>query len=95
MEERTSWYEHFNIHDLRKMARAIGIPNPTIYKKKDLIKKMQDVEQGKIKPCFSKKGRPVSKEIKKDNLDRYKAKIINIINGIRELLYALEKEIID
>ncbi len=95
MEDKTSWYERFNIHDLRKMARSIGVPAPTTYKKKDLIKMMEDIEQGKTKPCFSNKGRPVSIEIKKDNSVSSKTRIISMINEIRELLFALEKEIAD
>lgn len=64
-------YEDLGIYQLRVVAREIGVKNATIYKKKDLIKKIIDIEKGKTKPYkkTTKQGRPAKdlnmEEIKK------------------------------
>ena len=52
--------EKLSIFELRDFARKIGVFNPTVLKKYDLISAIQDVQSGKVKPYISKtkQGRP-------------------------------------
>lgn len=52
--------ENLSIFELRDFARKIGVFNPTVLKKKDLISAIQDIQSGKTKPHISKtkQGRP-------------------------------------
>ena len=52
--------ENLSIFELRDFARKIGVFNPTVLKKKDLITAIQDVQSGRVKPHVSKtkQGRP-------------------------------------
>lgn len=52
--------EKLGIFELRDFARKIGVFNPTVLKKNDLISAIQDVQSGKTKPHISKtrQGRP-------------------------------------
>lgn len=52
--------ENLSIFELRDFARKIGVFNPTVLKKNDLIDAIQDVQSGKVKPHVSKnkQGRP-------------------------------------
>jgi len=52
--------ENLSIFELRDFARKIGVFNPTVLKKNDLISAIQDVQSGKVKPHVSKtkQGRP-------------------------------------
>lgn len=52
--------EKLSIFELRDFARKIGVFNPTVLKKNDLICAIQDIQSGKVKPHVSKtkQGRP-------------------------------------
>ena len=93
-------YSKINLHLLRIYAREIGVKAPCACTKKELIKKIMDVESGKIKPCFNKVGRPVSKklvcqieQLKVENKDQEKSLVLFVINRLKEFLCDLEKEI--
>lgn len=89
---------------MRRYARDIGVKSPCTYRKKDLIKKIKDVESGKILPYFSKKGRPLCEH---HNIDNIKAKqtpnfeksdknvLLYAIKRFKEFLEDLENEIKD
>ena len=58
MESRN--LEDFSIFELREMARGLGVFNPTVLKKSDLIKAIEDIQEGRVKPYVAKtkQGRP-------------------------------------
>lgn len=58
MDERT--LDSLSIFELRDLARKVGVFNPTVLKKKELIVAIQDIEAGKVKPYVAKtkQGRP-------------------------------------
>ena len=94
-------YTKVNIHYLRTYAREIGVKSPSSCRKDVLIKKIEQVESGKVAPCFSKIGRPsqqkLNYDMKKERLENTQEKEIYffIINKFREFLDKLEKEIKD
>ncbi len=94
MKVKESLYDDYCLYDLRKIAKEKGVPNPTTYRKKDLIKLMLQIDDGKIKPCFSNKGRPTTKKINLTLPSNDIIIVLDTINKIRKLLDALEKEII-
>lgn len=51
--------DQLSIYELRNYARSVGVYNPTVLKKNDLIQAIIDVETGKVKPHIKpKQGRP-------------------------------------
>lgn len=58
-----SKYESLGIYELRTLAREIGVRDATIHKKMDLVKKIEEIENGTVKPYIrtSKQGRPPKK----------------------------------
>ena len=51
---------NLSIFELRNLARKVGVFNPTVLKKQDLIQAICDVQDGKVKPhvAKTKQGRP-------------------------------------
>ena len=94
MKVKESMYDYYCLYDLRKIAKEKGVPNPTTYRKKDLIKQITQIDDGKIKPRFSNKGRPTTKKISLTLPSNDVIIILDTISKIRKLLDALEKEII-
>lgn len=94
MKVKESLYDNYCLYDLRKIAKEKGVPNPTTYRKRDLIKLMLQIDDGKLKPCFSNKGRPTTKKINLTLPSNDVIIVLDTINKIRKLLDALEKEII-
>ena len=94
-------YTKVNIHYLRTYAREIGVKSPSSCKKDLLIKKIKQVESGKVAPYFSKKGRPshqkLNYDMKKEKPESTQEKQVYlfIIDKFREFLDNLEKEIRD
>ncbi len=94
-------YTKVNIHYLRTYAREIGVKSPSSCKKDLLIKKIKQVESGKVTPYFSKKGRPshqkLNYDMKKEALENTQEKQVYlfIIGKFREFLDNLEREIRD
>lgn len=94
-------YSKVNIHYLRAYAREIGVKSPSSCRKEVLIKKIKQVESGKVAPYFSKIGRPshqkLNYDMKKERLENIQEKQVYlfIINKFREFLDNLEKEIQD
>ena len=97
-------YTKINLHLLRIYAREIGVRSPSTCTKAQLIKKIKDIESGKVKPFFNKVGRPVSKtpatkEIKRQqdlslkDCKSAKEMLIVSINIFKEFLAKLEQEI--
>ena len=57
--KRQIMYKNFNIHELRKIARNIGVKCPTSLKKTELIIQIEKIKNGKQQPYFNNgKGRP-------------------------------------
>lgn len=58
MDEKT--LDNLSIFELRDLARKVGVFNPTVLKKNELINQIYDIKSGKIKPHISKtkQGRP-------------------------------------
>lgn len=83
-----------NLHDLRRIGKAIGVKAPSTLKKKQLISQILGIQKGTIAPIFSTFGRPTlgSNNIKKKKevsniekeidilLSQLKTRIINLIN---------------
>ena len=59
-------YDKVNFHDLRTYARSIGVKSPTTYSKKELIKKIKEVESGFVAPSEEKRGRPSNAKLLTD-----------------------------
>ena len=94
MKGKESSYDYYCLYDLRKIAKEKGVPNPTTYRKKELIKQILQIDDGIIKPRFSNKGRPTTKKINLTLSSNDVIIVLDTINKIRKLLEALEKEII-
>ena len=90
-------YSKVNLHFLRIYARDIGVKSPNSCKKDVLIKKIKQIENGEVKPFFSKKGRPMSKKLayKTERNEKEKQICLFIIDKVRKFLDELEKEIED
>ena len=96
-------YTKLNLHYLRIYAREIGVKSPSLYKKEILIKKIKQVESGKVEPHFSKMGRPASESfidvkrqgqgIKLEIDGEEKSVLLFAISRFRKFLDNLEKEI--
>lgn len=58
MDEKT--LDNLSIFELRDLARKVGVFNPTVLKKNELINQICDIQSGKTKPYVSKtkQGRP-------------------------------------
>ena len=52
-------FENKSLYELRDYAREIGVRAPTTMRKKDLIIAINDVLSKKVKPYYSKRGRPI------------------------------------
>ena len=50
--------ENMYLHDLRRLARKIGVKAPTLLTKAKLVEAIMDVDEGRVAPDFSNKGRP-------------------------------------
>ena len=58
-----------NIHDLRNIAREVGVKAPTTLTKKVLIDEIIQIESGNKQPCIpTKKGRPPKSNAVNKNL---------------------------
>ena len=79
-----------NLHNLRAYAKSIGVKTPSIYKKSDLIEKIEEIKNGKTKPHFSAKGRPTSYVL---NLKTEKDLVLYTIYRFKDFLNILECEI--
>ncbi len=56
-EERKKKLDDLDIHDLRKIGRAVGVKSSTTQSKRNLIASILDVEYGRTPPTDSKRGR--------------------------------------
>ena len=56
---RSGELKNFSLYELRDYAREIGVRAPTTMRKKDLIVAINDVLSKKVKPYYSKRGRPI------------------------------------
>ena len=56
-EERKKKLDALDIHDLRKIGRAVGVKSSTTKSKRNLIALILDVEYGRTAPTDSKRGR--------------------------------------
>ena len=92
MKVKESLYDNYCLYDLRKIAKEKGVPNPTTYRKQDLIKQILQIDDGKIKPCFSNKGRPTTKKIELTLSPNNAINVLETISKMKELLDLLEKQ---
>lgn len=53
-------FNKYTLTELRKFARFLGIPNPTSYNKKQLIKEINNAFIKKPEPKKNKRGRPAN-----------------------------------
>ncbi len=69
MENKISDLEQLRIHELRDLARKMGVQAPTILKKEEIIEEIMKIMKGEIEPFarHSKKGRPARTSA--DNFD--------------------------
>ena len=92
-QDRSNFYKQLGIHDLRRIAMAVGVKLPTKLKVDDLINAIIDVEEGKKEPYVktSTIGRPSKTN---DNKDFYlKTRDANIIKNQAEKIKSLEETI--
>ena len=53
-----------NLFSLRNLAREIGVKNPTMLNKKDLIEEIMKIDSGEVQPCErTNRGHPIKKDI--------------------------------
>ena len=65
-----------NIHDLRTIARAIGVKAPTALNKRTLIAEILQIQRGEKQPTApSKRGRPVRKCLELVDINKEKASV--------------------
>ncbi len=83
-----------NIHDLRNLAREIGVKAPTSLKKKALIHEIIQIKSGEKQPCVvTKRGRPPKGNGKAEK-KAIKSKAINVEkNTKKELIDRILREI--
>ena len=84
--ERKQLYE-INIHDLRILARKIGVKAPTKLKKKELIDEILKIESGKKQPCApSNRGRPLKKCVENRAIEKEEPLVeSNPMDAIKEI----------
>lgn len=59
-----------NVHELRRIAREVGVQSPTTKTCEQMINDIVDIHEGKLKPFKSKMGRPP--KASKSNYDKVK-----------------------
>lgn len=93
MDEKT--LNGLSIFELRDLARKVGVFNPTVLKKRELISAICDIETGKAKPHVSKtkQGRPPKEIGGYDKLvEIFLPNDINELETKEELLYGGEDD---
>ncbi len=70
MENKTyDELEELGIHELRTLARSVGVKSPTSKKRQVLIDEIKQIKSGQVKPQFNTHfGRPVKNHGNQDNL---------------------------
>lgn len=102
MEYDQSYLESLSLPSLREIGKGIGVKAPTALTKKELIKAVLDVNENKIKPYFSKVGRPSLNTLEKKGF----VKVVNLVpvkeivaerfeQVLDEYLLKLKKELLD
>ena len=86
--------ESKTIHDVRNLARELGVRSPSTLNKDEVIKRINQINNGEREPYFSSKGRkPRSKlivnKITKKELSEFE------VNKINELIDKLKTDIIE
>lgn len=68
MENKITDLEQLRIHELRDLARKMGVQAPTVLKKEEIIEEIKKIMNGEVEPFarYSKKGRPA-----RDNSDNF------------------------
>ena len=49
--------EIMHLQDLRNIGKDIGVQSPTSLKKEVLIQNILDIQENRVQPCFSNRGR--------------------------------------
>lgn len=96
--------QNYSIYELRALARKMGVKAPTTKTQTILIEQINQIQNNKLKPFFTKKGRP-SKDLKliKENICVQEGNVStilsekqveNIANLISQIKDCLEKILI-
>ena len=83
----------FNLYSLRELGREIGVKAPSSLKKAELIENILSVQNGKIAPHVTKKGRPALPKKPTPTEEEIKQIIRKIVEDGREKLNEELREI--
>ncbi len=88
-------FKDINLHDLRAIARTLGVKCPSSYSKDVLVKKIIGVKSGIIEPHYTRSGRPVKKldSVKPESLEAKKVSLMFRIEQLQEAINSLSDEI--
>ncbi len=86
-------YKDVHLTDLRRYAKKVGVRGPTLHNKDMLIEKIIEIEKGKVKPYFSKKGRPSKAEKTVNEMQIEADVVLYVIKKAKEFLTEIEEEI--
>lgn len=78
-----------HLTELRRYGKLIGVANPTVYSKNELLEVIKKIKSGELKPCFTKKGRPMRKLGSEFSGERYG---IELIKTVRALLGEIHEQ---
>ena len=85
--------ENLGIHELRKLARTIGVKAPTTKRKSDLINEILLIKSGNALPHITRLGRPALESMVTIEQSSLKNKLTE--EKLDELLFNLKQQILD
>lgn len=101
MNYEKTFLESLSLVSLRDVGKSIGVKAPTGLTKKELLQAILDVQEKKVEPHFSKRGRPPLKTVDKTEFVQVvktipdKKLLDNIFDSVLdEFLLKLKKELL-
>lgn len=94
--QRTQYYNMLGIRDLRIIGRELGVKHPTALSKQALIDDIVAIEEGRLEPQFSVRGRPAKKTIvdlppSRQMTEEKQKQLVELISDFYEKVQALLK----
>ena len=86
--------ESKTIHDVRNLARELGVRSPSTLNKDEVIKRINQINNGEREPYFSNKGRKPRSKLIINNITKKELSEFEV-NKINELIDKLKTDIIE
>ena len=86
--------ESKTVHDVRKLARELGVRSPSTLNKGEVIKRINQINNGEREPYFSNKGRKPRSKLIINNITKKELSEFEV-NKINELIDKLKTDIIE